>query len=79
MSLGGNDNVNNNNSNNIIFSIKDTKVTLSGKDNQNLSKRLSKGLERSVHWNKYKIKGENKNTKNEYRYFLESIFLDCLL
>ena len=43
-------------SNNIIFTIKDTKlyvsvVTLSAKDNQKLSKLLSKGFERSVCWN----------------------------
>ena len=43
-------------SNNIIFTIKDTKlyvpvVTLSARDNQNLSKLLSNGFERSVYWN----------------------------
>ena len=53
-----NDNVN---TNNIIFTIKDTKlyvpvVTLSAKTNQKLSKLLSKGFERSVYWNKYKTK-----------------------
>ena len=46
LSAGGNDNVNDN-SNNIIFTIKDTKlfvpvVTLLEKDNQNLSKFLRK-------------------------------------
>ena len=46
LSAGGNDNVNGN-SNNIIFTIKDTKlfvpvVTLLAKDNQNLSKFLRK-------------------------------------
>ena len=49
------------NANNITFTIKDTKlyvpfVTLSAKDNQKLSKFLSKGFERSVYWNKHKIK-----------------------
>ena len=45
--------------NNTIFTIKDTKlcvvpvVTLSAKDNQKLSKLLSKGFERSVCFNKY--------------------------
>ena len=42
---------------NIIFTIKDTYVlvvTLSGKDNQKLSKRLSKGSERSMYCNEYK-------------------------
>ena len=63
----------------IIFIMKDTKVyvsvaTLSAKDNQKLSKIFSKGLERSVYWNEYKTKSENKNTTNEYRYFLESYF-----
>ena len=48
--------------NNTIFTIKDTNlcvvpvVTLSAKDNQKLSKLLSKGFERSVYWNEYKIK-----------------------
>ena len=56
------------NANNIIFTIKDTKlyvpaVTLSTKDNQKLLKLLSKGFERSVYWNKYKTKSGNKNRK----------------
>ena len=38
-----------------------------------LSKRVSKGFERSVHSDEYKTKSENKDTTNEYRYFLESI------
>ena len=63
-----NDN-NNNNANNITFTIKDTKlyvlfVNLSARDNQKLSKHLSKGFERSVYWNEYKTKSENKNTTN---------------
>ena len=46
------------NSNNFTFTIKDTKpyisvVTLSAKNNQKLSKFLSKGL---LYWNKYKTK-----------------------
>ena len=57
LSAAGNENQsdkdNNNNGNNIIFTIKDTQiyvpvVTLSAKDNQKLSKLLSKGFERSV-------------------------------
>ena len=44
------------------------------KDNQKLSKPFSKGFERSVYWNEYKTKSENKNTTNEYRYILESNF-----
>ena len=68
MSADGSKNTNAN-PNNIIFTTKDTKiytavVTLSAKDNQKLSKLLSKGLEWSVYWNEYKTKSENKNTKN---------------
>ena len=80
LSVGGNENVNDNkNANNIIFTIKDTKlyvpvVTLSAKDNQNLSKVLSKGFERLVYWNEFKTKTGNKNLRNECRYFLESNF-----
>ena len=69
-------NVKNNNGNDISFTIKESKlyillVTSSAKDNQELSKLLSKGFERSVYWNEYKTKNENKNATNEYRYFLE--------
>ena len=60
--------------------MKDTKlyvsvVTLSAKDNQKLSKRLSKGYERSIYWNEHKTKSDNENTTNEYRYFIESNFV----
>ena len=62
----GSDNDNDNNANDIIFTIKDTKlyvpvVTLSARDNQELSKLLSKGFERSVYWIEYKTKSQNKN------------------
>ena len=58
LSAAGADNVNDNenaNGNNIIFTIKDTKlyvlvVTLLVRDNQKLSK-LSKGFKRSIYWN----------------------------
>ena len=54
LSVGGTDNVNGNNDDNIIFTIKDTKlyvpvVTLSARGNQKLSKLLSKGFERPVY------------------------------
>ena len=42
-------------------------VTLAARDNLKLSKRFSKEFERSVYWNEYEIKSENKNTTNEYR------------
>ena len=76
----GNDINDNDNAKIFIFTIKVAKlyvpaVTLSERDNQKLSKLLSKGFERSVYWNEYKTKSENKNTTNEYRYFLESNFV----
>ena len=78
LAAAGNDNTNDN-LNNIIFTMKDKilyvpVVTLSVKDNQKLSKLLGKGFERSVYWNEYITKSENKNTINKYRYFLESNF-----
>ena len=73
----GNDN---DNASNIIVAIKDTKlyvpaVTLSARENKKLLKLLCKEFERSVYWNEYKTKNENKNTTNEYRYFLQSNFV----
>ena len=71
LSANGNYNVNDNdNANNIVFTIKDTElyvpvVTLSAKEKQKLSTILSKGFERSVYWNKYKTKSDNKDTVNE--------------
>ena len=79
MYVPGNDNTNAN-YNNIVFTIKDTKlyvavVTLSAKDNKKLSKLLSKGFERSVYWNEYKANQETKTTKKEYQYFPEPNFV----
>ena len=63
-----------------IFTVKDTKlyvpvVILLARNNQKLSKLLSKGFERSVYWNEYKTESENKNTTQQYRYFPESNFV----
>ena len=61
-----NDNFNKN-PDNIIFTIKDTKLfvaimTLSAKDNQKISIFFSKGFGRSVYWKKTKkAKSENKD------------------
>ena len=68
------------NDNNIIFTIKDTKlyvavVTLSARDNQNLLKLLIKGFERLIYLNYHKTKKDDKNTRNEFRYFLKSNFV----
>ena len=68
----GNDNVNDNDSENILFTIKDTKLYVAV---LTLSKLLSKGFKRSIYWNQYKTKSQNKNTTNEYGYFLESHFV----
>ena len=83
LAAAGNDKTNGN-PNNTVFTIKDTKlyvpvITLSAKDNQKLSKLLSKEFERTVYWNEYKTKSENKNTTNEYRYFLQSNFVEDYL
>ena len=58
MSVAGNENNINEdaNANNVIFTIKDTKlyvpiVTLLARDNKKLSKLLRKGSERSDYWN----------------------------
>ena len=56
------DNINDRDSDNIAFTIKDTKryvpaVTLLAKDNQKLSKLPSTVFERSVRWNEYEKKG----------------------
>ena len=48
---------------------------MSARDNQKLTKLLSKGFEVSFYGNKYKTKYENKNATNEFRYFLESNFV----
>ena len=59
------------NPNNIISTIKDIKlyvpvVTSSAKDNEKLSKLLSKGFQRTVYWNEYKTKSKSKSMTNEY-------------
>ena len=40
-----------------------------------ITKVLSTEFERSVYWNKFQTKNENKNAANEYIYFLESNFV----
>ena len=67
----------NHNSNNIIFTMNDAKSLYQPKDNQKLSKLLGKRIQRSVYWSAYKTKSENKNTTNNYRYFIESNFVEA--
>ena len=70
LSVAGTENANDNSDdNNIIFTIKDTKVYIpvvrfSARDNKKLSKLFSKVFEISFYWNKYKTKADNKNTRN---------------
>ena len=73
-----NDNTNDN-SNNIIFDIKDLKLyveTLSSKDNQKLWKRLNKGFKKSVYWNKYKTKTEKKIRQMNIDIFSDQVLLE---
>ena len=79
MSAAGNSNeiANDANANRIIFTLKDTKlyipvVTLSARDNQKLSTLFIKGFNRSVYWNEYQAKSDNKNTANEFMFLFES-------
>ena len=81
LSVAGTDNANgNNDDNNIIFTIKDTKlyvpvVTLSARDNQKLIKLLSKGFERSVYWNEHKTKSGTKIQQMNIDIFSKSNFV----
>ena len=78
MTAAGADN-NDANSNIIIFiqrhKIICSGINLSASEDQKLLKLLSKGFERWVYWNEYKIKSENKNATSGYRYFLRSNFV----
>ena len=61
--------------NNIAFTIKYATlyipvVILSAKYNQKYQNFLER-FERSVYWNEYKTKIENRDTTNKHRYFLE--------
>ena len=70
----------NGNDDNVIFTIKDTKlyvpvVTLSARENQKWIKLLSKEFKRLVYWNECETKSENEIATNEYRYSLQSNFV----
>ena len=51
-------------------------VTLSTKDNVNLTKQLNEGLKRSVYWNEYqsKIETQEADAKNFKRFPLDASF-----
>ena len=70
-----------NNANLTSFKITETKfyipiVTLSTKDNANLTKQLNEGFKRSVYWNEYKSKIETKDADNNNvtRFPLDTLF-----
>ena len=69
----------NDNNRDATFQITSTKlyvpvVTLSTKDNENLTKQLDEGFERSVYWNEYKLKIEIKaaDDNNVTRFLLDA-------
>ena len=70
MSTGGNGNADNDNGykSKFIIDINNTKLS------KKLSKLIGKGLERSVYLNEHLANSENKNTTNNYWYFLKSNF-----
>ena len=84
LSLGSTDNSNvNNDDNNIIFTIKDTKlyvpvVTLSAEDNKKLSKLLSKGFEGQFVAMNIKQKVIIKIQQTNLDFFLNQIFLEVI-
>ena len=86
MSVGGKDNeiANDGNAYIIIFTIKDIKlyvplVNLSARDNQKLSKLISKGFERSVYWNEYKTKKKViKIQQTNFDFYVNQIFLESM-
>ena len=50
-------------------------VTLSSKDNVNLTKQLNEGFKRPVSWNEYKTKIESKGAdQNLTRFYLDGSF-----
>ena len=54
----------------LFFTIKSTNLCVTVetllRDNHKLSKLLSKEFERSVYWNEYEKRSDNKNTINRY-------------
>ena len=52
--------------------------TQKARDNQKLLKLLSKGFQRSVYWNECETKSVNKNTTNEFRFFLNQVLLKSI-
>ena len=65
-----------------VFIINDTKmyvpvVTLSKEHNKDFIEQQNKGFQRSIYWNEYKTKGQDKDAKNGQRkYYLPRIDLE---
>ena len=77
------DNYNDNIANNVNFTIKDTKlsvpvITLSARDNQKLSKLLSKEFERSIYWTNSKQKVRIKIRQMNRDIFSNQILLKSI-
>ena len=53
-------------------------ATLSTRDNQKLSKLLSRGFGRSVYWNKYKTKSDKKLGQMNLDIFLNQMLLESI-
>ena len=61
------------------FAIGDTKlyvpvITLSKKDNIKLLKQLESGFKRTINWNKYQSKDENKEQRRDSNYLIDPRF-----
>ena len=53
-------------------------ATLSTRDNQKLSKLLSKGFGRLLYWNKYKTKSDKKLGQMNLDFLLNQIWLESI-
>ena len=79
MSTAGNDHLNNNDFDSIIFSIKDRKLYVPVVTfQQQTIKNYQNVLAKDVYWNEYEIKCETKNMTNEFRYFPKSNLLESI-
>ena len=68
----------------LFMTQKCTFVTLSKEDNKDFIEQQNKGFQRSIYWNEYKTKGQDKDADaNSFKYIsLDPSFkvlIDCLL
>ena len=56
-----------------------SRSNFSSKRQSKIVKTSSKRILKSVHWNEYKTKSENKETTNKYRYQIELNFSNQIL